>query len=314
MLQRYLEIAAARVKPSTMRIYTQAVRLWISPQLGSRRLCDLQPVDIHRLYETLRRRGLSARSIQITHNVLRAALKLAVRWNLLSASPMDRVDPPRVVRREMRALDPDQARRFLAAAREDRYGALWWLLLEIGMRPSEALALRWEDVHLARRVVRVQRSLVYVGRSYRFEEPKTRGGQAERTGIRGPGPGAGAAAGEGGRASHAGGRTVAGARPGVPFGTRDAAAPGQFEGEELLPDLGACGHPPGGFASTTYATPRLPLLLLADEHPKVVAERRPRHGAHDPGHLLAPASYPPAGGHGEDRGTVGCRRGWKGRW
>lgn len=96
-LERYLEAARARVKPRTMRIYSQTVRLWIAPYLGARRLCDLQPADIQRLYETLHDRGLSGRFIQITHNVLRAALKLAVRWNLLPANPMDRVDPPRVV-------------------------------------------------------------------------------------------------------------------------------------------------------------------------------------------------------------------------
>lgn len=272
MLERYLETAAARVKPSTMRIYTQAVRLWISPQLGSRRLCDLQPVDIHRLYETLRRRGLSARSIQITHNVLRAALKLAVRWNLLPASPMDRVDPPRVVRREMRALDPDQARRFLAAAREDRYGALWWLLLETGMRPSEALALRWEDVDLARRVVRVQRSLVYVGRSYRFEEPKTRGARRSVPVSEGL---ARALAQQRGKVEEL--RTRAGelwrehglvfpSELGTPLRLDNLRARSFYR---ILERAGI----PREFRIYDLRHTSATLLLLADEHPKVVAER-----------------------------------------
>lgn len=173
-LDRWLdEVARHRVRPSTLHGYREQLRRWVYPVLGHRRLCDLAPIELQDLYRRLLERGLAPASVRRVHARLKTALRHAVRWGLIAHNPLDRVDPPRVPRREMRALSPEQARRFLEAAREDRFGALWWLLLETGLRPSEALALRWEDVDLEAGVVRVVRSLAWAGRQWRFEEPKT---------------------------------------------------------------------------------------------------------------------------------------------
>lgn len=48
----------------------------------------------------------------------------------------------------MRCWDPEQARAFLDAARDDRLYALYVLALSTGMREGELLALRWRDVRL----------------------------------------------------------------------------------------------------------------------------------------------------------------------
>ncbi len=173
-LERWLDdVARHRVRPSTLHSYREQLRRWVYPLLGRRRLCDLAPVEVQDLYRRLLERGLAPASVRRVHARLKTALRQAVRWGLIPANPLDRVDPPRIPRREMRALSPEQARRFLEAARQDRFAPLWWLLLETGLRPAEALALRWEDVDLERGVVYVVRSLTWAGREWRFEEPKT---------------------------------------------------------------------------------------------------------------------------------------------
>lgn len=55
-------------------------------------------------------------------------------------------------------LDHEQSARFLLAAAEDEWGAFWHLLLATGMRPSEALALKWTD--LKDDALTVQRAIV----------------------------------------------------------------------------------------------------------------------------------------------------------
>jgi integrase len=121
--------------------------------------------------------GLSARTVRYCHAVLTSALKQAVKWELLFQNAASLVDLPRQARREMRALSPVEAIRFLSAAREDRYGVLFELALITGMRPEEYLALQWKDVELGKGTVTVQRTLIWRRRDggWYYGEPKTRG-------------------------------------------------------------------------------------------------------------------------------------------
>lgn len=72
----------------------------------------------------------------------------------------------------MRSLTAEEAGRFLQAAQGTRWQALWTLLLTSGLRPGEALALKWGDIDGDR--LRVQRTLVWRPRGeWQLVEPKT---------------------------------------------------------------------------------------------------------------------------------------------
>ena len=65
---------------------------------------------------------------------------------MLPGNPADLVELPKMVRKDMRALSPREASEFLDAIRGDRWAVLWELLLVTGLRPGEALGLKWGDV------------------------------------------------------------------------------------------------------------------------------------------------------------------------
>ncbi|MDR7594755.1 MAG: tyrosine-type recombinase/integrase [Armatimonadota bacterium] len=272
-LDRWLdEIARHRVRHSTLHGYREQLRRWVYPILGGTRLCDLAPVEVQDLYRRLLERGLTPASVRRVHARLKTALKQAVRWGLIPHNPLDRVDPPRAPRREMRALSPDQARRFLEAARQDRFHALWWLLLETGLRPAEALALRWQDLDLERGVVHVVRSLTWAGREWRFEEPKTP--KARRAIALSPGLT---------DALRAQRRAVMEQRlrAGPLWQDLDLVFPSELGTPLNLQNLrnrhfrvvAQRAGLPAGFRMYDLRHTSATLLLLAREHPKVVAER-----------------------------------------
>jgi len=176
-LQEWLAGAvAARVTAKTASDYASLLRLHVTPSLGDRKLSQLASVDIQKLYTGMLERGLSARTIRYTHAVLSSALQQAVKWDLLSRNPAKAVDLPRNDQREMKVLSPEQATAFLTAAKDDRWYALWHLLLVTGMRPGEALALRWSD--LEGQKVRIQRNLVrHADGRWELKEPKTQRGR-----------------------------------------------------------------------------------------------------------------------------------------
>ncbi len=80
------------------------------------------------------------------HTLLHGALKQAVRLGLIARNPTELIDAPRVPNHEIRPLDADEIRRFLAAARADRLYPLYLLCLTTGMRLGELLGLKWSDI------------------------------------------------------------------------------------------------------------------------------------------------------------------------
>jgi integrase len=149
------------------------VERYISPSLGSQRLDKLQPLDIQKAYGDMLSRGLSARVVRHTHAVLHNALKQAVKWGILSRNPSDLVELPKVPHVERRVLSVEESVRFIEAAGMMPHGLIFVFALLSGMRPEEYLALQWADVDLERRTAQVKRALIWHKRSWSFEEPKT---------------------------------------------------------------------------------------------------------------------------------------------
>lgn len=170
--------AKQRVRPRTLNDYRWLAERYLIPVLGDRRLSQLHAGDIQTAYATMLDRGLSPRTIRYAHSVLHGALEQAVRWQSLVRNPAKLVTLPRQVRCEMQTLDAAQARALLLAARDDRWFALWIMLIAGGMRPGEALGCKWAD--LEGNQLRIQRTLVRGSdHEWQLTEPKT--AKARRT-------------------------------------------------------------------------------------------------------------------------------------
>jgi len=112
--------------------------------------------------------------VRHAHGVLRASLNQAVKWRLLVINPALAVELPRLRKKEMKALSPEQATKFLEHAAADRLSALFALALTAGMRPGEYLGLQWSDIDLDKGIVVVRRTLVpKKDGGWEFAEPKT---------------------------------------------------------------------------------------------------------------------------------------------
>jgi integrase len=106
--------------------------------------------------------------------ILRAALNKAVKWGFVARNVATLVDTPGSEQQEMRFLAPEEARQFLEAIRGDRLEALYTVALAIGLRPGEALGLRWQDVNLEAGILTVQVALQRVDGVAQLVELKTR--------------------------------------------------------------------------------------------------------------------------------------------
>jgi integrase len=167
-------IAARKVRARTLESYRTTVRLHLRPGIGHHRLDRLQPEHLERLYAALAKKGLSSASILRAHRVLSRALRVATQRGKVARNVATLVDPP-VVKRPQTALPLSQqeARQVMTAAETHRNAARWTVALAVGLRQSEALALRWTDVDLDNGTLSVRRGQHRVsGQGLVYEEPK----------------------------------------------------------------------------------------------------------------------------------------------
>ena len=134
--------------------------------LGAIQLSRLDREDVATWIDGLAAGGkLGRRSIQICRTVLRAALTEAVDEGLIPRSPAARVGLPRTVAKEVKpkdavAWDAADVDRFLEATAEHRWAVAFRLGALFGLRRSEVLALRWDDVDVEAKSLRIDESLV----------------------------------------------------------------------------------------------------------------------------------------------------------
>ncbi len=173
-LHEWIDKGKPGIQDRTRESYRWVLLQYVLPRLGDRRLDQLGHMEIQDLYARMTAKGLSPRTVRYAHSILRSALGQAVRWRMISVNAADLVELPARQRKEMRALTPDESSQFLDAIRGDRWEVLWELLLVTGLRPGEALGLKWADIDWDGRRLRIQRTLRRNdANKWSFGEPKT---------------------------------------------------------------------------------------------------------------------------------------------
>jgi integrase len=173
--ERWLEGCRGRLRPKTIQSYQDAMRALL-PVLGKMRLDRLSPWRVHEALERLRRDGRGTRFLQLSYGALAACLKQAVRLGLLGANPVTQAPRPRHEKQEAPNWSLANMRHFLQTCMEDRrpLAILLGFLLLTGLRPGEALALRWEDIDWDAEALRVRRSVTWAGSTWHIGKPKTK--------------------------------------------------------------------------------------------------------------------------------------------
>ena len=126
-LDEWLALIEPSVAPRTFERYQEIARKNLVPLLGQTVITKLRPEQIAGAYAQALKSGrrdgtggLSPRTVHHMHRILKQALTAAVRWRILTYNPLDAVDPPKVERGKMKALDPAETARLLAHFRETR--------------------------------------------------------------------------------------------------------------------------------------------------------------------------------------------------
>jgi integrase len=173
-LKSWLEsVAKPSVRPKTYRTYSDLVKLHLEPALGNQPLAKLSPQRIQTFLNDKSKSGLAPKTVRHIHSTLRAALNIALRWGLVARNVATLVSPPRLQAKEIKPMSQGEIKAFLNTIKGDRLECLFLIAFSLGLRRGELLGLRWQDIDLEARTLRVSLALQRVSGKLELSEPKT---------------------------------------------------------------------------------------------------------------------------------------------
>ncbi len=165
----WLEERRAGITPATLYDYERLLKTYILPsKLADMRIDAIDDGDVKRfvveVQEKRTRKGapVKPRRINMALARLRTIFATAKRRKLVTEDPMAYVDNLREPKSEVDPLTLEETQRLLAVA-TGQNRAIFTVLIFAGLRPNEALALRWEDIDFGREVIKVRRTLSRFG-------------------------------------------------------------------------------------------------------------------------------------------------------
>ena len=167
--------------------YRNLIYSHIIPSIGSVALSDLTKQTITDFYDSLRSRGLGARSVWCVHLLLRRCLDETARDRLIPYNPVRLCQEPKAEEYKTAPLRLGQIQRYLNTAEQLGVLPIIYTGLSSGLRQCELITLSWADFHVRYRyILKGQRLLILndktallleqipeTASSYVFLNPKT---------------------------------------------------------------------------------------------------------------------------------------------
>ncbi len=187
LLEDWLPGQRSRLRPSTWESYRAKIETYVIPRIGQVRLQNINPAALNNLYAELLESGradgggLSPRTVQYVHAIVRKAFGDREKWGKLARNPAGLASPPRRSSSQrtakIRTWTAEEVQTFLAGQEHDPLHLAWRLAFTTGMRRGEILGLVWSNVDLPRSRLSVTQSLVTVNGRTQLSPPKTAKGR-----------------------------------------------------------------------------------------------------------------------------------------
>lgn len=178
--------AEPNVRPTTAASYRRSIELYVIPRIGDIKLNRLTSRELQKLYKDLlengrlrevqkeKNPGLSSSTVRGIHMMLHNALDRAVKERLILRNPTEDCIIPKLEKKEMKILHPEDIKAYLTAAERRGVLPMFYLELVSGVRKGELVALLWDDLDMERRTISVSKqALSRPGGEIVVNRPKT---------------------------------------------------------------------------------------------------------------------------------------------
>lgn len=160
---------------TTVYGYRKIIENHLSEALGDVPLQKLSPQHLQQYYTVLMKdKGLAPNTVRRHHDLLSAALHMALRQDVILRCPTERVEPPRVPPREASFYSSTDLKRLYALVEGHWLELIVKLAGGLGLRREEVCGLRWANVDLDRRKLHICEARTAAGANIVQKETKNR--------------------------------------------------------------------------------------------------------------------------------------------
>lgn len=143
-------VAAATVKPNTLKAYRSVLKQWIIPVIGRKTVAALKPSDVRAVTQRIIESGRSTGTASKAHNLMSAMFESARLDGVTNKNVIRDVVAPTVLAKERGAITADDAYAILQVAHGRIDGARWFYAFIAGMRQGERLGATLDSIDLER--------------------------------------------------------------------------------------------------------------------------------------------------------------------
>lgn len=161
-LRGWYQSARPNLARATRTSYEQMLNCRILPHFEALgiTMAELRPPHIQQLIDRIFAEGCNGTTAQRYYAVLKRALQVAVRQEILPGNPADRVDRPRKNQFHGSVYTAQQVKTLLDESAQDEIFLPVFLSAYYGLRRSEVLGLRWSAVDFEQKTIEINHKLV----------------------------------------------------------------------------------------------------------------------------------------------------------
>jgi len=168
--------------PNTIRSYELVIKGHILPAFGHIKLQELTTLDLQNYYKKIAvyspvsKRSIEPKTIRNVNMVMMAALSRAEKLELVRKNVARAVELPKQKKYVAEVYDREEIARLLAVAKGTSMETAINILIFLGLRRGELLALRFSDIDFEKNTVRISKSIHKVKGAFVEKPPKTDAG------------------------------------------------------------------------------------------------------------------------------------------
>lgn len=152
--------AQKKLHPRTKETAEGILRRYVLPEIGSMPITEIKPAHIDRMLLKISDLSKSTQNKVLIYST--AVFNKAIENEIIPKSPTFRKKPTADDPKKIKPLTDEQCKALLSATKGTRVYPFIVVCLFCGLRKGEALGLMWKDIDFDKKIMKIERSVVYL--------------------------------------------------------------------------------------------------------------------------------------------------------